>query len=42
MAEDIRWQQRSSSYTKALARLETFINPPALNERGAAGVDQGL
>jgi hypothetical protein len=38
MAEDIRWQQRFSSYTKALAQLETFINPPALNEREQQGL----
>jgi len=38
MAEDIRWQQRFSNYTKALAQLETFIDPPALNEREQQGL----
>jgi hypothetical protein len=33
MTEDIRWQQRFSNYRKALAQLETFFEPPALNER---------
>jgi hypothetical protein len=33
MAEDIRWQQRFSNYKRALAQLETFVEPPALNER---------
>ena len=33
MAEDIRWQQRFSNYTRALAQLEAFIDPPAQNER---------
>ena len=38
MAEDIRWQQRFSNYTKALAQLETFVQPPALNEREQQGL----
>jgi hypothetical protein len=33
MTADIRWQQRFSSYRKALAQLETFFQAPALNER---------
>ncbi len=33
MAEDIRWQQRFSNYRRALAQLETFLEPPRLNER---------
>jgi hypothetical protein len=42
MAEDIRWQQRFSNYSRALTQLESFIAPPALNETGTTGVDQGL
>ena len=33
MAADIRWQQRFSNYNRALAQLETFADPPAINER---------
>ena len=38
MTEDIRWQQRFSNYQKALAQLETFAEPPALNEREQQGL----
>ena len=38
MAEDIRWQQRFSNYNRALAQLETFADPPALNEREQQGL----
>jgi nucleotidyltransferase substrate binding protein (TIGR01987 family) len=38
MAEDIRWQQRFSNYRKALIQLESFIDPPALNEREQQGL----
>ena len=38
MAEDIRWQQRFSNYGKALAQLETFLEPPSLNEREQQGL----
>jgi nucleotidyltransferase substrate binding protein (TIGR01987 family) len=38
MAEDIRWQQRFSNYRKALVQLESFIDPPALNEREQQGL----
>lgn len=38
MTEDIRWQQRFSNYQKALAQLERFIEPPALNEREQLGL----
>jgi nucleotidyltransferase substrate binding protein (TIGR01987 family) len=38
MTEDIRWQQRFSNYQKALAQLETFTEPPALNEREQQGL----
>ena len=38
MMEDIRWQQRFSNYQKALAQLERFIEPPALNEREQQGL----
>jgi hypothetical protein len=33
MLEDIRWQQRFSNYRKALTQLESFLEPPSLNER---------
>ncbi len=38
MADDIRWQQRFSNYTKALCQLEAFAEPPALNEREQQGL----
>jgi nucleotidyltransferase substrate binding protein (TIGR01987 family) len=38
MAEDIRWQQRFSNYRRALAQLETFLEPPSLNEREQQGL----
>jgi nucleotidyltransferase substrate binding protein (TIGR01987 family) len=38
MAEDIRWQQSFSNYKRALAQLETFVEPPALNEREQQGL----
>ena len=38
MTEDIRWQQRFSNYQKALAQLETFTEPPSLNEREQQGL----
>ncbi|MCP9778576.1 MULTISPECIES: nucleotidyltransferase substrate binding protein [unclassified Cyanobium] len=38
MAEDIRWQQRFSNYHRALAQLETFVEPPRLNEREQQGL----
>ena len=38
MAEDIRWQQRFSNYCRALAQLETFLEPPRLNEREQQGL----
>ena len=38
MAEDIRWQQRFSNYRRALAQLETFVEPPRLNEREQQGL----
>jgi len=36
--EDIRWQQRFSNYRKALAQLESFVEPPCLNEREQQGL----
>jgi nucleotidyltransferase substrate binding protein (TIGR01987 family) len=42
MTEDIRWQQRFSNYPKALAQLETFSQPPALNERKQQGLIKAL
>ena len=38
MAEDIRWQQRFANYQLALQQLETFFEPPALNEREQQGL----
>ena len=38
MAEDIRWQQRFSNYSRALANLESFLEPPSLNEREQQGL----
>ena len=35
---DIRWQQRFSNDCQALAQLETFFEPPALNEREQQGL----
>ena len=37
MAEDIRWQQRFANYQLALQQLETFFEPPALNDREQQG-----
>ena len=33
MPPDIRWQQRFANFCQALDQLETFFQPPALNER---------
>ena len=38
MAEDVRWQQRFSNYQRALAQLESFLEPPGLNEREQQGL----
>ena len=38
MSSDIRWQQRFSNYCQALAQMETFFEPPALNEREQQGL----
>jgi hypothetical protein len=38
MPPDIRWQQRFANFCQALDQLETFFQPPALNE----GERQGL
>lgn len=38
MTADIRWQQRFNNYRQALAQLETFFEPPALNEREQQGL----
>ena len=38
MTADVRWQQRFSNYRQALAQLETFFQPPALNEREQQGL----
>jgi hypothetical protein len=34
---DVRWQQRFANHGKALERLETFFQPPTLNEREQQG-----
>ena len=38
MTTDIRWQQRFANYKRALAQLDTFFQPPALNEREQQGL----
>lgn len=38
MPPDIRWQQRFSNFCQALDQLETFFQPPALNERERQGL----
>jgi len=35
---DIRWQLRFSNDQKALAQLDTFFEPPALNDREQQGL----
>jgi len=35
---DIRWQQRFANYCRALEELETFFQPPALNQREQQGL----
>jgi len=37
-AQDIRWQQRFANYCRALEELETFFQPPALNQREQQGL----
>jgi nucleotidyltransferase substrate binding protein (TIGR01987 family) len=37
-AQDIRWQQRFANYCRALQELETFFQPPALNQREQQGL----
>ena len=38
MPLDIRWQQRFANFCQALDQLETFFQPPALNERERQGL----
>ena len=38
MPPDIRWQQRFANFCLALDQLETFFEPPALNERERQGL----
>jgi hypothetical protein len=38
MPPDIRWQQRYANFSQALDQLETFFQPPALNERERQGL----
>jgi nucleotidyltransferase substrate binding protein (TIGR01987 family) len=38
MPPDIRWQQRFANFCQALDQLETFFQPPALNEREQQGL----
>lgn len=35
---DVRWQQRFANYCRALDQLDTFYEPPALNEREQQGL----
>ena len=38
MSPDVRWQQRYANFSQALDQLETFFQPPALNERERQGL----
>jgi nucleotidyltransferase substrate binding protein (TIGR01987 family) len=38
MEADVRWQQRFGNFCKALAQLESFVEPPSLNEREQQGL----
>ena len=38
MTADVRWQQRLSNFCSALEQLETFFEPPALNQREQQGL----
>ena len=38
MSPDVRWQQRFANFCQALDELETFVQPPALNERERQGL----
>jgi nucleotidyltransferase substrate binding protein (TIGR01987 family) len=38
MPADVRWEQRFSNYCRALEQLETFFQPPELNEREEQGL----
>ena len=38
MSPDVRWQQRFANFCQALDQLETFFQPPALNERERQGL----
>ena len=38
MTADVRWQQRFSNFCRALEQLESFFEPPALNEREKQGL----
>lgn len=38
MPPDIRWQQRFANFCQALDQLETFFQPPELNERERQGL----
>ena len=38
MTADVRWQQRFSNFCLALEQLETFFEPPALNQREQQGL----
>ena len=35
---DVRWQQRFSNFRRALEQLESFFEPPTLNEREQQGL----
>jgi len=38
MAEHVRWQQRFSNDQRTLAQLESYLEPPGLNEGDQQGV----
>ena len=38
MTADVRWQQRSSNFCRALKQLDGFFEPPELNDREQQGL----
>ena len=38
MAQDVRWQQRLSNFSRALDQLDCFFEPLELNEREQQGL----
>ena len=42
MAQDVRWQQRFSNFSRALVQLDSFFEPPELNEREQQGLNKAF